>query len=169
VAARRTTSSLVRDMPSIEVVCIDQASPLQFGTLSFALESETSLRSHRSPHPRFQSDFDLLRGCIYHFGNPEFRSPGTGLYFAYHLLSRACADADSNEFLEFSERFRPDIQVVMKSLVLASPVGRLLFTSDWQFGPEETRRIGLISLAQFWNLHDGKELFLNSSYAIHAA
>jgi len=53
-------------MPSIEIVCIGQAHPIEVGSFSFAVISGSRLVSHRSPHPRFQSDFDQLKGFIYY-------------------------------------------------------------------------------------------------------
>jgi hypothetical protein len=156
-------------MPSIEVACVGQEQPSQFGTLSFAIESESLMKSHRSPKPLFQSDFDAMTGRLYHFGNPDLRNNDGGLFFAYDLMSRAAAEADSIRFLEFSEEFRPDVRLVLETLAASSPVGRLLFTSDWQFGPAEATRFGPITLAEFWRLHDQRRLLLNSAYAIQAA
>ena len=57
-------------MPSIEIVCIDQAEVSHFDNLPFLVEAENRLLSHREPHSLFQREFDVLKGCIYHLLNP---------------------------------------------------------------------------------------------------
>jgi hypothetical protein len=152
-------------MPSIEVVCIGQTEPLELGPLSFAVVSGTRLVSHRTPTPLFQSDFDQLEGCMYHLGNPELRSKArTGTFFAYELLSESSRHGEP--FLEFADEHRPDVGIVLSALLAASPEGRLLFTSDWQFGPEGAKRHPAVTLAEFWRLHDARTLRLNAAYAI---
>jgi hypothetical protein len=56
--------------------------------------------------------------------------------------------------------------MVLSSILAALPVGRVLFTSDWQFGPEWTRRFGPLGLSDFWQRHDSWNLYLNSAYAL---
>lgn len=156
-------------MPSIEVICVDQATPTNFKSLSFAIVSGQSLKSHRRPS-RFQPDFDLLNGCIYHFGNPRLRDPAaTGAFFAYDLLSRAAQDDDQARLLEFESLHKPGIALVLSELLRNSPSGRLLFTSDWQFGLDEATRNDPISLDEFWKRHDAKRLVMNAAYPIQDA
>ena len=59
--------------------------------------------------------------------------------------------------------------VVLSTLLAASPEGRLLFTSDWQFGPESEGRYPSVTLTEFWRLHDEKTLRLNAAYPIMRA
>ena len=57
---------------------------------------------------------------------------------------------------------------LLDALLAASPESELLFTSDWQFGPEHTLRMGVVTLAELGRLHDSAALLLNASYTIHA-
>jgi hypothetical protein len=157
-------------MPSIEIVCIGQASPLELGALSFAVEAEPRLISHRGPTARFQSDFNQLLGCIYHLGNPELRTNTTrGAFFAYELLSEQSRHSEASSFLEFAAQHWPGVCSLLALLVEASPSGQLLFTSDWQFGPPGSRRFEAVSLPEFVRLHEKCALQINAAYPITRA
>ncbi|HEY5376516.1 MAG TPA: hypothetical protein VIK01_22705, partial [Polyangiaceae bacterium] len=60
-------------------------------------------------------------------------------------------------------------RALLNWLVAASPCGRILFTSDWQFGPDWTKRFAAITLNEFWRLHDSRALLLNAAYPVAAA
>src|SRR5580658_55001 len=168
---RRSTSSLdgtFSAMPSIEIACIgaERASepPLH---LSFALEYEVGLKSHRSPAPRFQIDFDRTSGALYHLGSRSPKQqPGSGPFFAYELLSTECQNAHPHSFLEFAPQHLVSVQSLLKWILQVSPVGLALFTSDWQFGPEGSERHNALTLDSFWKLHDARQLHLNALYRL---
>ena len=106
--------------------------------------------------------------CIYLLGDPQLRdTPGRGCFAAYELLSEASRDAST--FLEFALDHREGVRSLLTPLLDASPIGRLLFTSDWQFGPSEARRFDAISLPEYWRLHDARGLRLNAAYPINGA
>jgi hypothetical protein len=42
---------------------------------------------------------------------------------------------------------------MLAELIAASPTEELIFTSDWQFGPDWTKREQALSLSEFWKLH----------------
>jgi hypothetical protein len=153
-------------MPSIEIACLDAVAPPPPPTTSFALIYEEGLLSHRSPSPRFQSDFDALSGVLYHIGNPALRDNDRGAYCAHKVLSEASLYADPPSFLEFDSVHVVSTKLLLNWLLTVSPVGRVLFTSDWQFGPDWTQRFGPIESAEFWRLHDCRELLLNAAYLI---
>jgi hypothetical protein len=156
-------------MPSIEIACIGLDTLLEPPTTSFALIFEAGLKSHRSPDPRFQRDFDELSGSLYHLGNPQFAGTNTGAFLAYDVLSEASRHAEPTSFLEFAPEHRDSARKLLSWLLQISPEGRLLFTSDWQFGPEGSHRFPPTSLAEFWRLHNAHELQLNSAYPIERA
>ncbi len=152
-------------MPSIEIICVAQLAPLTFDDLSIAVESGTDLKSHRIPKALFQRDFAAPKGCIYHLGNPDLKTRRSGrVFFAYGLLSDRSRSAV--EFLEFRPEFIPATHDLLASLMESSPVHRLLFTSDWQFGPRRPFRSPLVTLDEFWSLHDSHRLRINAAYPI---
>lgn len=156
-------------MPSIEIACLGAVAPPSPPSTSFAVVYEDGLRSHRSPSPRFQSDFDALSGALYHLGNPELRGTDGTAYFAYDILSEASRGAESPSFLEFDLAHAHSAKALLQWLLTVSPVGQVLFTSDWQFGPEWTQRPDPIDATEFWRLHDSRELLLNAAYLIRNA
>ena len=153
-------------MPSIEIISVGQQSASRFRNVPFAVVSEGgALRSHRHPS-HFQQDFDLLQGYIYHLGCPHLRRKRTGAFEAYELLSRKCREQGRMVFLEFGRDFVPSIKRLLSVLLSASPAGRVVFTSDYQFSPNRPKRIRRISLREFWVLHRKKQLRFNVLYTI---
>lgn len=151
-------------MPSIEIISIGQKQATSFDNLPFALVSNTEIISDRDPS-RFQADFDTLSGVIYHLGNPDLiNNSENRVFFAYELLSRDCQDKST--FLEFTSDYRSIIEVMLNTLLSESPPHRLVFTSDWQFGPEWTKHEPAMTLPQFWKAHDSQSLLLNALYPI---
>ena len=147
-------------MPSIEIICIDQIEPIYFIDLPFQIEVSKNLISHRSPAPLFSSDFDKLNGYIYHLLENE------GIT-AYELLEQDSYDADGNSnILKFIDEVSPYIHSVLEALLNSSPIKQLLFTSDYQFGPEIVKRFDSIPIAEFWKLHDTNRIRMNSAYWI---
>ena len=156
-------------MPSIEIACAGLSVPLKPPPTSFAVVYEAGLRSHRSPEPRFQADFDHLSGSLYHLGSPQMANKRTGPIFAYELLSEESRHAEPPSFLEFAREHTQSVRELLVWLLQASPQGLILFTSDWQFGPQGSRRLPPMTLREFWRLHDSRELLLNSAYQIARA
>ena len=153
-------------MPSIEIACIGLESPLVPPATSFALVYEAGLKSHRSPKPRFQREFDRLSGSLYHLGSPQFAGTTEGAFLAWDVLSVASRHANPPSFLEFAAEHLESARELLSWLLRVSPVGRLLFTSDWQFGPPGARRFSLTGPTEFWRLHDERALRLNAAYSV---
>lgn len=155
-------------MPSIEIVCIAQVEPLDCAHYPFAVESSSVLKSHRGPTPRFQSHFDRLVGVIYHLGNPQLKGRAEGGFFAYELLSDRSRSAELISALEFRAEVAGPVFALLDRLIAASPESRILFTSDWQFGPDHARHVGPVSVGRLRELHDTNALILNTAYEVHA-
>src|SRR5262245_55372349 len=103
-------------MPSVEIICIGQPEPSDFSDLPFAVAAENRLKSHRSPEPLFQPDFDQLQGCIYHLGNPRLKKPDArGAYTTSDLL------IDWWELIHFKPRYVRHVQRLLRELLAASP------------------------------------------------
>jgi hypothetical protein len=154
-------------MPSIEIAALGLATPLAPPPTSFSVAYDAGLKSHRLPS-RFQPDFDRMSGSLYHLGNPGL-SGREGAFFASDLLSLEARGADPPSFLEFAQPHVASVHALLDWLLRNSPDGNLLFTSDWQFGPEGTQRLGPVSLMAFWKLHDSRRLMLNAAYPVGSA
>ncbi len=156
-------------MPSVEIACIGLTKPLPPPKTTFAVEFEAGLRSHRSPSPLFQEEFNALSGSLYHLGNPDLAQNRDGSFFAYELLTDASRNREPPLFLEFASAHLESVRSLVGWLLDTSPVYELLFTSDWQFGPETAERYDAVSLSEFWRLHDAQSIRLNAAYPISRA
>jgi len=152
-------------MPSIEIICEGQKEPANLKDMPFAVITETELKSHRSPS-HFQEEFDTLQGCIYHLGNPDLKKDEEkGAFFAYELLSETSRSEENGE-LQFGGEFKTSIQKLMGILIKQSHCGRIIFTTDWQFGPEKYTDGGELKFSEFWKLYEAGELKLNGIYRL---
>ena len=154
-------------MPSLEIICIDQQEPTNFSNLPFRVKAEKELVSHRRPDPLFQLDFERLRGCIYHILDGS--SPT-----CYDLLVRDWYDKQGNpngadENVEFRDEFAQAMKQVLEQLLASSPIGQILFTTDYQFGPTEVQRHGPLSFAEFKELYNAGKVRMNAAYLITAS
>ncbi len=147
-------------MPSLEIICLNQLEPSNVSHLPFIVEAEAKLVSHRSPKPLFQADFDQLKGCIYHFLD--------GGVTAYDLLKRDWyhGDDNSDDNVEFIEEYAPSVKEFLQQLLAVSPVGQILFTTDYQFGPDSGEKYGPLSFDEFWKMHDAGKIKMNHSYLV---
>ena len=152
-------------MPSIEIICVGQEAPSTFGDLPFAVVAEAELISHRSPNPLFQPDFDALRGCIYHLGNPDLRGSERRYFTAYDLI---VSDHDDwLECLKFQPQFQTSLEGLLTTLIEASPLSELLFTSDWQCCELDAVHMAPLTLSEFWSIHERDALRWHAAYPIH--
>lgn len=154
-------------MPSLEIICINQQKPSDFSQLPFIVEAEKELVSHRTPAPLFQLDFDKLSGCIYHLldGN----SPT-----CYDLLVRDWYDSEGNsnsrdDNVVFRDEYAAVLKRVLEELLSSSPVGQILFTTDYQFGPEVTQRFEPMPFVEFQELYNAGKVRMNASYLVTAS
>jgi hypothetical protein len=142
-------------MPSVEIVCVGQSVPTQFEDVPFRVPAENRLVSHRTPSPLFQADFDALSGCIYHL----VKQPN-GAATAYSLLDEWW------EVLRFKPEYVPPVGRILSELLAASPQRRLVFTSDYQFGPDAKRFKRPVRISRFWELHMAGRLRANTLYSL---
>ena len=150
----------------MEIIAVGQSRPIEVGGFPFAALADRRLKSHRLPTPRFQADFDAVSGMLYHLGNPDLKEGRAGrCFFASNLLSEESKNPDA-DFLEFAPAYRPAAEALLAALIAASPVNEVIFTSDWQFGPDWTKREEPVTLSAFWRLHDSHRLLLNALYPI---
>ena len=154
-------------MPSLEIICINQSEPSDFSHLPFTVKAEKELISHRSPTPFFQDDFDKLKGCIYHLLDD-------GGVTAYDLLVRDWYDNEGNsngldDNVEFRDEYAPFVKDTLEQLLSSSPIGQILFTTDYQFGPKTIEKHGPMSFSEFWHLHEVGGVRMNASYVITAS
>ncbi len=147
-------------MPTIEIVCLGQQEPFELPELPFALRSEREVISHRG---LFYEEFKQVSGCIYHLGNPDRRDKDDW-FFASQLVNW---QTEEDGRLEFLSKFAVEVRQLTTNLLKASPVQKIIFSSDYQFGPEKTRKYERpLRLETFWRKHDAEKIWLNARYFI---
>lgn len=154
-------------MPSLEIICINQAEPSDFSYLPFAIEAETGLVSQHSPQPLFRADFDQLEGCIYYLLRDQKDDT------PYHLLRNDWFDRtgkgnESQHTIQFREEFVSLVKDMTEQLMLSSPCGEIVFLTDYQIGLECIERHGPLTFSDFWQLHDEGAIRINAAYFIVA-
>jgi hypothetical protein len=152
-------------MPSIEILAVGQIQPIGVDHLPFAVHVDAKRSSHRRPS-RFQHDFDQLTGILYHLGNPSLKHDSKGRFYIASRLLTVESKKLGAEFLEFVPEHRVGVESLLSDLVLQTPARQLVFTSDWQFGPDWVRREGPMTLEEFWHAHDSRQILLNALYPI---
>lgn len=152
----------VEGAPLLEIACLGLTEPAPIRASGLVVQAEKGLRS-QSLAPRFQGELDGLQGCLYRLGQPL---EGSGVASAYELLSAASREAFPPSALEFAPAHRAAVERLLEEIQSASPEGRVLFTSDWQYGPEWAHRFGPLTLREFWSLHATRHLYLNTAYEI---
>lgn len=61
-----------------------------------------------------------------------------------------------------------DLKDLINRIIDSSPCNEILFSTDYQFGPDESEDYGTISLADFFGLHSLGKLRWNTIYTIKA-
>lgn len=151
-------------MPSIEIVCVEQKEPIECSSFSFAIESDKELISDRAHSSSFQCDFDSLNGCIYHLLGENGRN-------AYDLLKKDWYKEEGegdgkDDNIDFLNEHDASFIQLINTLMDKSPVGKVIFTSDYQFGPESFVRLDELTLSEFLIMYKEKKVRMNSLYVI---
>ncbi|TKK64022.1 hypothetical protein FC093_23420 [Ilyomonas limi] len=170
-------------MPTIEIASINSTGlDLNQANFDVAIIEEKKLESHRGLF------YDLLRqqnGVIVHIGNPDFKDDKEGGFFAGQIIDW---DFEPTEiyFPEFDEndttdnrganqqfrfkflnQYKPDIDKLLKIALDNSPIKKVCFLTDYQFGPENGKIEIIYTITDFWTLHDKEGLGLNTLYEMY--
>jgi len=118
-------------MPSIEILVEHPRIKLNYNEmdLCFSVDYSNPPKSHRDPS-MWQKRFSVIKGDLYHLGNPEFKAKKKGWFFAYELIS----EDEKCERFKFSSKYLKDIMKLLKSLLRCSENKIIHLTTDWQIG-----------------------------------
>ena len=170
-------------MPTIEIASINSIS-LRLNQADFDVANieENKLESHRGLF------FSLLRqqnGTIVHIGNPDLKDDKEGGYFAGDLIDwnfepteisftkfDENKPTDNHEAYQqfkfkFLEQYKPDIDKLLKIAIDNSPIKKVYFLTDYQFGPEVGGSEIIFTISNFWAQHDNYGLNLNTIYEMY--
>ncbi|MFY7667990.1 MAG: CPBP family intramembrane glutamic endopeptidase [Crocinitomicaceae bacterium] len=126
----------------------------------------------------------IMFGAI-HIGNPDYKNEKDGGYFAGAIVDW---DFEPTEiyFREFDEnvptdngganqqfkfkfldQYKPDIDKLLKIALDNSPIKKVCFLTDYQFGPEDGKTEIIFTISDFWAQHDSDGLNLNTIYEMY--
>lgn len=171
-------------MPTIEIVSINSTTlQLNQENFSIAIIEENKLISHRGLF------YDLLQqqnGTIIHIGNPEFKYHKSDGFFAAELIDWGVdypteltipvnnigdptfnRGANQQFIFKFLDQYKPDIDKLLKIALDKSPIKKVCFLTDYQFGPEKETIEIIYTINDFWQQHDNNGLNLNTLYEMY--
>ncbi len=169
-------------MPTIEIASINSNGlGLNQADFDVAIIEENKLNSHRGLF------YDLLRqqnGAIVHIGNPEFKDDKEGGFFGGQIIDWGSEPteifflvSDPNDptdnrganqqfTFKFLDKYQEDIDRLLKIALDNSPIKKVCFLTDYQFGPEKGSIETIYTISDFWTLHDKDGLTLNTMYEL---
>ena len=170
-------------MPTIEIVSFNSTGfGLNQADFDVAIIEENKLESHRGLF------YDLLReqnGVIVHIGNPDYKDDKDGGYFAESIIEWGfepgdiiIPECDGNDLtynrganqqfkFKFLEKYKQDINMLLKIALHNSPIKKVCFLTDYQFGPEDGKTEIIFTITDFWTEHDNNGLGLNTMYEMY--
>ena len=170
-------------MPTIEIASINSTGlGLNQSDFDVAIIEENKLESHRGLF------YDLLRqqnGVIVHIGNPDFKNDKEGGFFAGDIVdwdfelgdiiipqydeNNPIYNSEANQQFRFKflEQYKPDIDKLLKIALDNSPIKKVCFLTDYQFGPENGRTEIIYTITDFWAQHNNEGLGLNILYEVY--
>ena len=170
-------------MPTIEIASISSTRlGLNQSDFDVAIIEENKLESHRGLF------YDFLRqqsGVIVHIGNPEYKDDKEGGFFAGAIIDLdfeqteiRFPEIDENNPIvnhlayqqfkfKFLDQYKPDIDKLLKISLYNSPIKKVYFLTDYQFGPEKENTEIIFTISDFWTRHDDDGLNLNTMYEIN--
>jgi hypothetical protein len=149
-------------MPTIEIVSIDSTG-LGYNQADFdvAIIEENQLKSHRG---LFYTFLKKQNGVIVHVGNPDFKKDKEGEFFA-----GAIVDWNVNQqfMFRFLDQYKRDIDTLLKIALDKSPIQKIYFLTDYQFGAGKENIEIIYTIKDFWKRHDTKGLRFNTLYEMY--
>ncbi|MFY0602194.1 MAG: hypothetical protein JXR03_21135 [Cyclobacteriaceae bacterium] len=181
ILADRYPQQELRDtfMPTIEIASIN-AEQLNVNQSDFelAIIEEPKLESHRGLFYDFLLENE---GTILHLGNPEFIGDLDGAFFAGQLINwdyeptnivipnveDELGGANQQFRFQFLPEFRDQIDQLLNIALTNSPVSKIYFLTDYQFGPDEANYERTFLISDLWEQHDSSGLIWNTLYELY--
>ena len=165
-------------MPTIEIASINAIGlELHQEDFEVAIIEERKLISHRGLF------CDLLKkqnGTLIHIGNPDFKDDKNGVFFAgmiidwsvepneYIYIPQNGSTVPNQQFIfKFLDHYKLDIDKLLKIALEKSPIKRIYFLTDYQFGPEKEEIKIIYTINDFWDRHDREGLRFNTMYEMY--
>jgi hypothetical protein len=153
-------------VPTLEIISFEAiALNINKNDFEFNIIEENLLKSHRK---LFYNYLRKKKGIILHLGNPNQKNED--FCFANHLLSPNIITEDPLKkdkdeiYFQFNEKYKKDIELLLKIALKYSPIGKACILTDYQFSPESRKLINIKTLMGFWHEHDENALVYNTLY-----
>ena len=166
-------------MPTIEIVSIDSTGlNLRQDDFDIATIEENRVVSHRGLFYKF---LKTQNGVIVHIGNPECKSSDYG-FFGGGLIDWDFEPAEifipefdptdnhgaGQQFrFKFLDQYKAGIKKLLEIALDSSPIKKVYFLTDYQFGPENGKTEIIYTIDDFWKRHDCEGLNLNTMYELY--
>ncbi|RBA28340.1 hypothetical protein [Flavobacterium tibetense] len=170
-------------MPTIEIASFNSIGlGLNQADFDVAIIEDNKLESHRG---LFNELLRQQNGVIVHIGNPDFKDDKEGGFFAGQIIDWDFEpkeiffpEFDENDPTEnrganqqfkfkFLNNYKTDIDNLLKIALDNSPIKKVCFLTDYQFGPEEGKTEIIYTITDFWKEHDNEGLELNTLYEMY--
>ena len=170
-------------MPTIEIASINSTGlNLNQDDFQIAIIEENKLKSHRGLF------YDFLKnqsGVIIHIGNPDFKDDKDSGFFAGLIIDGSFEPVDlifsgfdsgdptdnrgaNQQFaFKFLDQYKPDIEKILKIALDNSPIKKVYFLTDYQFGPEKASIEIIYTIDDLWKRHDNEGLVFNTMYELY--
>ncbi|MCH7784637.1 MAG: hypothetical protein IIB06_04360 [Bacteroidetes bacterium] len=166
-------------MPTIEIASI-QALKLNINQDDFGLAvwEEHKLESHKGLFYEFLLEND---GTILHLGNQEMIGDMEGGFFAGQLINWDYEPTDiiiphlndelhgaNQQFqFQFLPEFKGQISQLLNIALKNSPISKIYFLTDYQFGPKKANYERTFLISDLWEQHDSNGLTWNTLYELY--
>ncbi|MEZ4910406.1 MAG: hypothetical protein R2774_06060 [Saprospiraceae bacterium] len=170
-------------MPTIEITSMNSTGlELNQDEFDIAIIEEKKLRSHRG---LFYGELKKQKGVIIHIGNPDMKNDKYGGFFAGQIIDwdfEPCdieiPQIDPNDptenwganqqyLFKFLDNYKIDIDKLLNIALDKSPIKKVCFLTDYQFGPEHGKTKIIYTINNFWQEHDNNGLYLNTMYEMY--
>ena len=169
-------------MPTIEIISINSTGlNLRQEDFELAIIEENKLISHRGLFYKF---LKKQNGVIVHIGNTECKDGDCGFYGGrlvdwdfepgeIYIPEFDPTDptdnhgADQQFNFKFIEKFKDDIEKLLEISLDGSPIKKVYFLTDYQFGPEKEKFEIIYTIHDFWEKHDNTGLRFNTLYELY--
>lgn len=169
-------------MPTIEIVSIESTGlNLRQTDFDIATIEENKVVSHRGLFYKF---LKKQNGVIVHIGSPECKDRNNGFYgggiidwdfepgeiFIPEFDPTDPTDnrgAGQQFRFKFLGQYKTDIEKLLEIALDSSPIKKVYFLTDYQFGPEKGKIEIIYTIDDFWKRHDSEGLNFNTLYELY--
>jgi len=169
-------------MPTIEIVSINSTGlNLKQTDFELAIIEENKPISHRG---LFYEILKKQNGVIIHIGGAECKETDSGFYGGgiidwdfepgeiyipefdptNQIDNRG---ADQQFKFKFLEKYKADIEKLLEISLDSSPLKKIYFLTDYQFGPEKEKIEIIYTINDFWTRHNNEGLRFNTMYELY--